>query len=299
MRKTKRIAKLLEGATLRDKFKILADDNSYRMQQNKPLYTDSEIKAVKEDIYKSGQNAEFEELLTLVNVIIARRGEFYFENLRLVHLSLFSGYFYNNLIGYAMRLGANNVLINGLGDVGARAYEDEKERALAQGIGRLIDNFCQSLTDDPLEEGSSLYPYRIVRDGSGQLRLHGATLWGYLVGASKGYLMGVTSAKETYDEYKSYVTGHDIEELIPGDIANLFELLKRDRIKTLRIQKKYEFWRGLVDRDPVEGLEPGGEYSILDYFGVGHLFPTLSEAKTGVEPVGDNNRFERDLKAIL
>lgn len=292
MRTTKRIAKLLEGATLRDKIKLLSENSYFKMSSGKDLYTPNELKSIVDNITECGEGDEYNRLVTAIDVVANRRGELYFEQARLSYFSEFAPHLYNTLQDYSNRLAVNNSLVAGFTGIGKDSYGSKEEEELARYIDNLVDMYCSKMTDEDQDVDKKIYPYRVVRCKDGKLRLHAPTIKRYLEFVGKPYLFAMESAKTTYLGYMEYVERHDIKDLMPKDVEIVIALLVNDYVSALRVKKPLSYWSELVDEIPVPGLDPGEEYGITDIFGVGGYYPLFDDVKAREEELGKNNRFE-------
>lgn len=296
MRTTKRISKLLDGATLRDKIKLLSENSSHRLSTGKDLYTENEIKAILDNITQSGEDEEYKKLITKINIIVNRRGELYFENARLCYFSTFAPFLYNTLQDYSYRLAVDNSLVTGFTGISKDSYGSEREAEIAKMLENLVNMYCSKMTDEDQDVDKKIYPYKVVRCKDGKLRLHADTIKDYLVSNGEEYARTILTVKTTYEAYKEYVRENNIEDLIPKDIDLIMGLLENDYIDSLRSRKSYSYWLSLVDHEPVDNLDPEGEYSIIEFFGVEAYYPLFSDVKPLSIGLGENNRFTLNLK---
>lgn len=272
---TKRMQKLLDGASIKDKIKLLSSNNAAMIETGKPLYSKNEIKEIMDSIWNDKQSEEYESIMLSISSIIGRRGELYFEGLRMSYYTHLLTIFFEKLTDYGRRLSVINEHINELESIPGT---DEAVRNL---ISKMIDN-------DPEDKAMT---YFHVVEVDGRLKLCGEPIRANLEEMGQEYKYAIEIAKTTYKAFHEFLEMTDISELIPNDIKSMVELLKKANSDILGTIIDKDSWNNLLDLPAIDK-----DMSIVDRFGVAELYPSFESASYREHELGENNRFLKDLK---
>lgn len=273
---SKRIQKLLEGASLTDKIKILSEINSSKMESGKSKYSENEINQIIDSIIlNEEEDKKFHKILSSLHLIMDKRGEFYFESMRVAYYKHIITLFFEKFTDYGLRLSTINEHIERLRKIPGTEGE--------------IRKFISSMEDDD-SEGTPFTSFYMV-EANGRLKLRGDILKKDIELIGEEYKHITEIAKTTYKAFYEFLDKTGIEELVPRDIKSVVESLKESQAKLFHTGVEKELLNGLVDFPPVNE-----NMSMAEYFGVKDLFPTFEESSYRDYELGKNNRFINELK---
>lgn len=269
---SKRIQKFLENASLRDKISLLLESNAPSNEKGKNVLSKSDIKEITESIVNNGQEEEFTRTMYSIEQLTSRRGELYFESIRLTYYTHFISVFVEKLSDYGRRLAVINSHIQRIKDI----------PGTNEAIRRLID----SMTD---KDPADLNAFQVIDTDEG-LKLKTAPLKEYLENLGHEYKNVMEIAKTTYMAFYEYAEKMDITDLIPKDLNEIVGLLKVEQTE-ISISINKNAWNGLLDLPNIDR-----DMSVAERFEVAELFPTFEDSSFRDYELGENNRYFKDLK---